>query len=79
MFIMKTKTLAISLFVIGVVMMIYIGFNYVTTKKVIDSDPLNMSSEKNYPNQWPFAVGSILLIGSIEIALIVREKNATIL
>jgi len=30
---MKSKTLGITLIVIGIIMMVYTGFNYVTTEK----------------------------------------------
>jgi drug/metabolite transporter (DMT)-like permease len=58
---MKTKSIGIVLIVIGVVMTIYTGFNYVTTEKVVDIGPIQISHEKNNPVQWAPIVGIVIL------------------
>lgn len=70
---MKTKTLGIVIAIIGILMIIYTGFNYVTTEKVIDLGPMEMSMEKNHPVQWSPIVGVALLVGGI--VLIVMDKK----
>ena len=40
---MQTKTIGIILAVIGLIMMIYTGFTYVTTEKVVDLGPLEVN------------------------------------
>ena len=62
---MQTRTLGIVLVVIGIVMMAYTGFNYVTKEKVVDIGPLEISKEKNNPVSWSPIVGVILLVGGI--------------
>ena len=37
---MNTKTLGIILIIIGILMIAYTGFNYVTSEKVVDIGPL---------------------------------------
>lgn len=70
---MKTKNLGIVLIIIGIIMMIYTGFNYVTTEKVVDFGPMEMSMEENHPVQWSPIVGIVLLIGGIVIVVMDRK------
>jgi uncharacterized membrane protein YdcZ (DUF606 family) len=68
------KNLGIVLAAIGLIMMIYTGFNYVTKEKVVDIGPLQINKETNHPVQWSPIVGAILLVGGI--VVIVTSKNA---
>ncbi|RRO17178.1 hypothetical protein EIG84_07120 [Flavobacteriaceae bacterium 14752] len=71
---MKTKYVGIGILIIGILMIIYTGFNYVTKEKVVDIGPLEMIVEKNNPVQWSPIVGVILLVGGIAILAINRKK-----
>ena len=62
---MQKRTLGIVVIVIGILMIIYTGFNYVTTEKVVDLGPIKINTEKNHPVQWSPIVGAILLVGGI--------------
>ena len=70
------KTIGIVLIVIGIAMMVYTGFNYVTKEKVVDIGPIQINAEKNHTVQWPPVVGVILIIGGI--VVIVFDKKARI-
>ncbi len=70
---MQTKTIGIILAVIGLIMMIYTGFTYVTTEKVVDLGPLEVNKEESHPVQWSPIVGGILLVGGI--VLIATNKK----
>lgn len=70
------KTLGIVLAVIGLMMMIYTGFNYVTKEKVVDLGPIEISKEKNHPVQWSPIVGVVLLVGGIVVIVISKKANA---
>jgi len=59
------KNLGIVLVVVGVVMMLITGFNFVTKEKVVDIGPVEINKEKNHPVQWSPIVGGALLIGGI--------------
>ena len=68
---MNTKGIGIALVVIGILMTIYTGFNYVTTEKVVDIGPIKINKENNHPVQWTpilgvvvFVVGGILMVKS---------------
>ncbi len=72
---MQKRTIAISIIVIGILMMIYTGFNYVTTEKVVDLGPIKINAEKNHPVQWSPIVGLVLIFGGIAIMLIPKVKS----
>ncbi len=59
------KTFGIVLIALGMVMMIYTGFNYITTKKVVDIGPVQVDKKENHPVQWSPIVGGVLLLGGI--------------
>ncbi len=61
------RNIGIVIIVIGVLMMIYTGFNYVTTEKVVDLGPIKINKEKDHPVQWSPIVGAILLAGGVVI------------
>jgi len=68
------KTLGIVLAAIGLMMMIYTGFNYVTKEKVVDLGPIEINKQTNHPVRWSPIVGAILLVGGI--VIVVTGKNA---
>lgn len=70
---MQSKNLGIVLVVIGVIMMIYTGFNYVTTEKVVDLGPLQINKNENHPVQWSPIIGALMLVGGI--VIIATNKN----
>ena len=71
---MQTKNLGIVLVVIGIIMMIYTGFNFVTIEKVVDLGPLQISKNENHPVQWSPIIGGILLVGGILIITTSKKK-----
>lgn len=66
---MKTKPIGIMLIVIGILMMVYTGFNYVTTEKIVDIGPVQINKQKNNTVTWPSILGGALLVGGIVILL----------
>ncbi len=72
---MQTKTLGIILIVIGVIMIAYTGFHFVTTENVVDIGPIEINQEKNHFVQWSPIAGIVLLIGGI--FLMIRKSSAT--
>ena len=71
---MSTKVTGFVLIIIGIIMVAYTGFNYVTTEKVVDIGPVQISKEKNHPVQWSPIVGGILIAGGI--AVLVSSKRS---
>ena len=72
---MKLKTIGISLVVIGIFMMIYTGFKYVTTDKVVDLGSIKIEKEKDHLVQWPSIIGVVLVIGGVVIAIRDRKLD----
>jgi hypothetical protein len=69
------KTFGIVLVVIGIVMMIYTGFDYITKKKVVDIGPVQVDKKENHFVQWSPYVGLVLLTGGI--IVIVGSKKGS--
>lgn len=72
---MSKRPFAVVLIIIGVIMIIYTGFNYVTTENVVDLGPIKINAEKNHPVQWSPIVGVVLLVGGIAIMLISKKSD----
>ena len=70
---MQRKSVGIVLIVIGIIMMIYTGFNFITTKKVVDLGPIKINKEENHPVQWSPIVGVVFLVGGI--IIVVTDKK----
>lgn len=68
------KTLGIVLVVIGIIMIVYTGFNFVTKEKVVDLGPIEINKEKNNTVQWPPVVGIILIVGGIVVIVLDKKK-----
>ena len=71
---MNTKTLGTLLAVIGLIMVLYTGFNYVTTEELVDLGPIQLNVKKSHPVKWSPIVGAILLVGGV-LVLISNKKN----
>jgi len=72
---MQKKTLGIALMAIGIIMMIFTGFNYVTSKKVVDLGSVEIRTEKNHPVQWSPILGVVLIVGGIAVLITPRQKK----
>ncbi|HTB07409.1 MAG TPA: hypothetical protein VK806_10700 [Bacteroidia bacterium] len=62
---MKTKNLGIVLIIIGAIMMVYTGFNYISTKNVVDIGDIKINKTENHPVQWSPILGGILLVSGV--------------
>lgn len=70
---MLSKKTGLVLIVIGILLMAYTGFNYVTTEKVVDLGPIQINQEKNHPVQWSPIIGAVLLTGGIIIVIVAKK------
>lgn len=72
---MQTRAIGIILVVIGIIMLAYTGFNYVTTETVVDLGPIQVDAEKNnFVRLSPILGGILLLVGFF---LLLRGKKVT--
>ena len=72
---MNTKTIGIILIVLGIIMIAYTGFSYITTERVVDLGPIQVNREVSHPVQWSPIIGAILLVGGI--ILVALDKKST--
>ncbi len=68
------KIIGIVLIGLGIIMMIYTGFNYVTKEKVVDLGPIQINADKNHPVQWSPIVGLVLIVGGIVVVAVDKKK-----
>jgi hypothetical protein len=71
---MQTKPLGIILIIIGIIMIAYTGFNFITTKNVVDMGPIQIDKQVNHPVQWSPIVGVVLLVAGIGIIVVAKKK-----
>jgi len=67
------RTLGIIIAVVGIAMIVYTGFNFVTSERLVDIGPIKINQEKNHLVQWSPVIGIVLLIGGL--VIIVRDKK----
>jgi len=63
---MNAKTIGIVIMVIGLVMTLYTGFNYVTREKVVDIGNIEITADKDNSVSWgPFLGIGVIVIGGV--------------
>jgi len=61
---MNAKTIGLIIIVIGLVMTLYTGFNYVTREKVVDIGSIQITKDKEHTANWSPIVGiGVMVIG----------------
>lgn len=69
------KTLGIIIIILGILMMIYTGFTFVTTENMVDIGPIQINKEEEHPIQWSPIVGAFLLVSGIALIVINKKRN----
>lgn len=72
---MKTSTVGIVLVILGIMMFVYTGIDFITKKRVVDIGPIKIDKEENHPIQWSPIVGVVLIVGGIGLVIRGREKK----
>ncbi|MDZ7625927.1 MAG: hypothetical protein U5J96_15965 [Ignavibacteriaceae bacterium] len=63
---MNAKTIGIVIMVIGLVMTLYTGFNYVTREKVVDIGDIEITADKEKTVDWgPYVGIGVIVIGGV--------------
>lgn len=70
------KIAGIVLIIIGILMIAYTGFNYVTTEKVVDLGPIQINQKKSHPVQWSPVIGGLLLVGGVIFIALDKRKSS---
>jgi uncharacterized membrane protein YidH (DUF202 family) len=66
---MSSKVIGIVLLVIGLIMIVYTGFNYVTTETVVDAGPIQIEAKKNNFLKFSPIIGIVLVVGGLIVML----------
>ena len=72
---MQTKIAGFTLIIAAVLLMIYSGFTYMTTKNIVTVGPIHIDKTENHSVNWPPIIGLVLLVGVI--AIIVGDKRVS--
>lgn len=68
------KTFGIILIVVGILMMVFRGFNFTRTEKVVDLGPLEVNKKEKESVGWPIYAGGIA-IGAGVVLLVAANKK----
>ena len=71
------RNLGIVVAIIGIAMIAYTGFSYVTKEKVVDLGPIQIDKKESHPVQWSPIIGVVLLVGGILIMVVGNKKTGT--
>ncbi len=71
---MQTKAAGFILIIIGIIMIAYTGFDFVTTKKVVDLGPVQINKQTDHPVRWSPIVG-VALLGSGILVVVFSKRN----
>ena len=72
---MRASTFGIALTILGIMMIIYTGIDFITKKRVVDIGPIKIDKEENHPIQWSPIIGVILTVGGIGLVLRSRKEK----
>ena len=72
---MNLKTLGIALAAIGILMIVYTGFSYVTKDKIVDLGPIEINAKTSHPVQWSPIVGVVLLVCGLAFILTGKKSK----
>jgi hypothetical protein len=68
------RNIGIILIVLGVVLMLFTGFTYVTKKNVADIGPIEINKEERHSVPWSPITGGVLLIAGIVLVVSGKKK-----
>ena len=72
------KNLGIILLVVGLVMTLYTGFNYITKEKVVDLGPIEISKDNNHAVVWqPYVGVGVMILGGVLVMVNRKSSLAT--
>ncbi|MFV8271370.1 hypothetical protein ACNQGP_15735 [Flavobacterium sp. GT2N3] len=73
---MKMRTVGIVMIILGIIMLLYTSFNYVTTEKVVDIGPIEINQQVNHPVKWSPIIGVVLALGGVLLMVVNNKKVA---
>ncbi len=71
----KNRRIGYSISIIGFLLIIYSGFSFATTQRIVDLDPITINQETNHLLQWSPIVGIVLIIGGLVISVMGKKTK----
>lgn len=68
------RSLGVIFIVLGLILLVWTGFNYTQKEKIIDAGPIQVSVDKEKSVNWPPYLGGIVLIAGIVIFVKSRQN-----
>ncbi len=68
------RAAGIVLIVVGILMFVFNGFNFQTTKKVVDIGPIQVDKKENHSVGWPMYVGGIAVLAGVAVLAMGSRK-----
>lgn len=69
------KNSGVIVIIIGILMVAYTGFNFVTKEKVANIGSIEINKEKNHFVEWSPIIGGVLIVAGVGM-LLMNKKNA---
>jgi drug/metabolite transporter (DMT)-like permease len=68
------RTLGIVLIVVGILMMVFRGFNFTREKEVVDIGPIEINKKEKETVGWPIYAGVVATVAGVVILIASRKK-----
>ena len=68
------KNLGLALIGLGIIMMVFTGFNFVTRENVVDLGGVQIHANESHPVQWSPIAGGILLVAGVVVFLSNKKR-----
>ena len=68
------KTLGLILIIAGIAMLVWTGFSYTKTEKIVDAGPIQISADKEKSVNWPPYVGGLILVAGVVVLVTSKKK-----
>ncbi|SHG52223.1 hypothetical protein SAMN05443549_104318 [Flavobacterium fluvii] len=69
---MDTKILGVVFIMMGIIMTVCTGFNYVTDEQLAEMGSTSISNEQDNPVQWEPVIGLMIIVGGF---IVIEESN----
>lgn len=68
------RTAGILLIIVGLIMIVFTGFNITQEKKVLDVGPLEVNKQEKKHIGWPTYAGAVVLIAGVGLTIAGKKK-----
>jgi hypothetical protein len=72
---MMNRSIGITLIVIGIAMIIWTSFSYISKEKIIDAGPIQVSADRQKTIEWPSYLGAFILVSGIVIVAVSKKTK----